>query len=143
MSPSPSKETLAAAVAAYIKCALWSTTASLPEDPEANNPPPLDSWASSDDIDPATLDTMRQECTVFLKAHAAQIDAAALRTERDRFTHAACEFWLTRNRHGAGFWDTRELWQGYATDLAAAAHATGERNLYVGDDRFIYQYPTP
>ena len=46
------------------------------------------------------------------------------------------DFWLTRNRHGAGFWD-RGL--GDVGDrLTKAAHAFGESDLYVGDDGNLY-----
>ena len=52
---------------------------------------------------------------------------------------AGIDFWLTRNGHGAGFWDrglgevgdqlTKKCdWQG----------KFGERNLYIGDDGKIY-----
>jgi hypothetical protein len=46
------------------------------------------------------------------------------------------DFWLTRNGHGAGFWD-----RGYGEagkKLTDIAHSYGEVNLYVGDDDLIY-----
>ena len=46
------------------------------------------------------------------------------------------DFWPTRNRHGAGFWD-----RGYGDiggALTRAAHSFGEFSLYVGDDGLIY-----
>ena len=46
------------------------------------------------------------------------------------------DFWLTRNRHGAGFWDRGLEFVGI--NLTDAAHAWGEFNLYVGDDGLIY-----
>jgi hypothetical protein len=46
------------------------------------------------------------------------------------------DFWLTRNRHGAGFWD-RGLGD-LGDKLTAAAHTYGESNLYVGDDGQVY-----
>lgn len=42
------------------------------------------------------------------------------------------DFWLTRNGHGAGFWD-----RGYGDSgdkLTAAAKAFGSQDIYVGDD---------
>lgn len=49
---------------------------------------------------------------------------------------AGHDFWLTRNGHGAGFWD-RDL--GSVGDaLTAAAHVWGPIDLYVGDDNLIY-----
>jgi hypothetical protein len=46
------------------------------------------------------------------------------------------DFWLTRNRHGAGFWD-RGLGP-LGKHLSDAAKTYGERSLYVGDDGLIY-----
>jgi hypothetical protein len=49
---------------------------------------------------------------------------------------AGHDFWLTRNGHGAGFWD-RGL--GDVGDrLTDAAHVYGSVDLYVGDDGLIY-----
>jgi hypothetical protein len=49
---------------------------------------------------------------------------------------AGIDYWLTRNGHGAGFWD-RDL--GDVGDrLTAAAEADGMVDLYVGDDGRIY-----
>jgi hypothetical protein len=47
--------------------------------------------------------------------------------------HVAHDFWLTRNRHGAGFWDG-DYPEPLATKLTDLAHSFGEQNLYVGDD---------
>lgn len=58
------------------------------------------------------------------------------------------DLWLTRNRHGAGFWD--RFYGGANGDanrepiaigkrLTDSAHAFGEADLYVGDDGNIYQ----
>ena len=49
---------------------------------------------------------------------------------------AGYDFWLTRNHHGAGFWD-RGL-DGVGRALTDAAHVYGEVNLYVGDNGRIY-----
>lgn len=45
------------------------------------------------------------------------------------------DFWLTRQHHGAGFWD-RGLPAGEA--LTNAAQTYGEKYLYVGDDGLFY-----
>ncbi len=49
----------------------------------------------------------------------------------------AHDFWLTRNRHGAGFWDG-DYSEPAGSILTAIAHAFGECNLYLGDDGLIY-----
>lgn len=47
------------------------------------------------------------------------------------------DFWLTRNHHGAGFWD-RGYPDAIGNALTEAAHKAGERDLYVGDDGMVY-----
>jgi len=50
---------------------------------------------------------------------------------------AGHDFWLTRNGHGAGFWDGD--WQEPAgAELSKASKAFGEINLYVSDDGKLY-----
>lgn len=50
---------------------------------------------------------------------------------------AGHDFWLTRNRHGAGFWD-RDYLEPIARRLTAASHKFGEIWAYVGDDDYIH-----
>jgi hypothetical protein len=45
------------------------------------------------------------------------------------------DFWLTRNRHGAGFWDGD--WERGA-ELTKAAHTFGGIDLFVGDDGRVH-----
>ena len=50
------------------------------------------------------------------------------------------DFWLTRNGHGAGFWD-----RGYGDageELSELAKEFGEANIYMGDDNMIYTEST-
>lgn len=54
--------------------------------------------------------------------------------------YAASDFHLTRNHHGAGFWDGG--WEAEAgRTLTEASHVYGESELMVGDDGLIYHYP--
>jgi len=106
----------------YIICALWSST-----DDEGR---PLDDNYSFEDIAPETLDAMRTDCELF-KAKADGLYSIA---EESRAAH---DFWLTRNGHGAGFWDGD--WQEpEASQLTALSKEFGEVNLYIGDDGMIY-----
>ncbi len=52
------------------------------------------------------------------------------------FAKAGHDFWLTRERHGAGFWD--EGLGSIGDRLTEAAHAYGSFDLYVGDDGMIH-----
>lgn len=112
---------------AYIECTLWSST------DDANVP--LGSNYGVDDLTSGALTTMVEDCQQFQNANAEVLEqwyAVGETTER-----AGHDFWLTRNRHGAGFWDrwsnggVEERLGRRLTDLA---HNYGEANLYVNDD---------
>jgi hypothetical protein len=108
----------------YIECAIWASTDADGE--------PLDAELSEE-----TRATMARECAVFESKNRALLDQANEEGQSDEYL--GHDFWLTRNHHGAGFWD-RGLSIGDA--LTAAAHAAGERYLYIGDDGEIHQFPS-
>jgi hypothetical protein len=113
-------------VAAYITCALWSST----DNSDDSGGEPLDKNYSEDDIAPETLKAMRADCDAFYVANSADLSRVA---DDSRAGH---DFWLTRNGHGAGFWD-RGL--GALGDrLTKASKTFGGVDLYVGDDGKIY-----
>jgi len=89
------------------------------------------------DLAPETLSRMLQDCTDFNLRADAWLGKAYLHDDMSYDMHrAGVDFWLTRNHHGAGFWD-RDL--GVAGDkLTEIAHSFGEVALYVGDDGLIY-----
>lgn len=114
---------LDAMVEAYLDCALWSSTDF--GDEEGNDPRPLDEDHGADDITDDTRREAAEDCSAFAADNAA--DLASM----DPY-QAGHDFWLTRNHHGAGFWD-RGL--GEAGDrLTKAAHVYGSVDLYVTDD---------
>lgn len=113
---------------------LWSET-----DDEGT---PLDTlgFAASDEL-VARLDG---EVTRFFEAAEAMgFDAVEHRAmmiyhdQGDEWGHAAHDFILTRNRHGAGFWDGdwHEPWGDKLTKLA---ESFGQLECYIGDDELIY-----
>jgi hypothetical protein len=117
------------ALAGYAECAVW-TGHDWSSEPETGNPTPLDDAGYSvDDIADEALASMRSDVAAFLADNAD--DIAGL--DPGQVGH---DFWLTRNRHGTGFWD-RGL-DAVGTRLTDAAHAYGETNLYVGDDGKLY-----
>lgn len=106
---------------AYIETALWSST-----DDDGN---PLDDDYGIDDIDQATLQAMIDDCKAFQADHADDIG--------QNYKQAGHDFWLTRNRHGAGFWDGD--WEDQAGKrLTQASHTYGSFDMYIGDDGMIY-----
>lgn len=107
---------------AYIECALWSSTS----DGEF-----LDSIYGIEDIHPDTIKKMESDVNDFLEK-IQEIDTSDW--SEDQLGH---DFWLTRNSHGAGFWD-RGLENG--DELTEIAKQFREVELYVGDDNLIHQY---
>jgi len=97
---------------AYVACALWSST--------DDNGEPLDLY-SVDDIDPKTLEVMRADCKDFVEANSELLDGL----DAEQCGH---DFWLTRNGHGAGFWD-RGLGK-VGDELTAACKPYGSFDLY-------------
>lgn len=108
-------------VKAYVECALWSST---DEDGESLDVHGIDSVA------PSALVSMADDCRDFMTANAADLADADP-------AQAGHDFWLTRNRHGAGFWDG-DYPSAIGQRLTKAAHVYGSADLYVGDDGLIY-----
>lgn len=107
----------------YISCAIWSSN--------DENEIPLDENYDVSDIDEDTLMEMREECVDFYNANKEELK----KTGCDDMSQHGHDFWLTRNGHGAGFWD-----RGYrnGTKLSDAAKVYGSFDLYVGDDGMVY-----
>lgn len=101
---------------AYVETALWCGL----EESER-------SGAELNLIAPASMARMIEDCVHFQGSCFDWIspDLAA----------AGHDFFLTRNRHGAGFWEGG--W-GHGGELTKLSHAWGEATLYRGDDDRIY-----
>ena len=57
----------------------------------------------------------------------------------DNVTQAGHDFWLTRNGHGAGFWDRPEIYGKISAELlTAACKGYGQFDIYLGDDGLVY-----
>jgi len=117
---------------AYIEAALWSST--------DDDGKPLDSLDA--ELAPQTIAKMESDCAQF------QLENAELLAEDHRTSARAAygctvaesaghDFWLTRNGHGAGFWDG-DWEEPAATKLTEASKQFGEIYLYIGDDGLIY-----
>ena len=112
----------------YMETALWS---SIDMDEDAT---PLDANHDVQDIAGESHDAMLRDVADFLSGLPTVDLAAALDAlGAEGIGH---DFWLTRNRHGAGFWDRGLGELGHR--LTAAAHAYGSCDLYVGDDGKVY-----
>lgn len=118
-------------VEAYATAALWSSTG---DDGE-----PLDATKYTEDIAERTYQEMVEDCKDFIESNASDLrDYANLQGNKQHSAEelAGHDFWLTRNRHGAGFWD-RGLGE-LGKRLTEAAKVYGGVDLYVGDDGKVY-----
>jgi hypothetical protein len=117
-------------VRAYIECALWSST----DDAGV----PLDNVKYADtELAEETKARFLADCERF------QTDYIRVLNEHDYASgdfseqQIAHDFWLTRNGHGAGFWDG-DYPEALGDALTALAKTYGECDLYIGDDGKIY-----
>lgn len=122
---------------AYIEAALWAET----DNTTDAGGRPFDVNYSMADLAPELFARMLADCAEFQAAHA-EIIVEASRTrpnhpQRTAAEFAGHDFWLTRNGHGAGFWDG-DWTEPAASLLTAAAEKFGEMDLYIGDDGLIY-----
>ena len=114
---------------AYVEAALW-TFEGEEDRPVFNNEDGSRIISMINDIHPDTLATMRRDCEQFYAENRADLEARS----------ASCgghDFWLTRNGHGAGFWDG-DWPKGAGDRLTEACKKFGEFDLYLGDDGMIY-----
>lgn len=111
-------------LASYIRTALWSTSDEYGE--------PLDASCTPDDLSPETLSQMEKDCEDF-RDQASHV-IASLEHPLSQIAH---DFWLTRNRHGAGFWDS-DYPEPQAKQLTEIARGFGSFDLFVGEDGNIH-----
>jgi hypothetical protein len=123
---------------AYIATALWSTH----DESDESGGEPFDSNYDASDLAPETLASIERDCLAFFVA-CDQIMTDAIETGRvkfgpdfDAWGRAGHDFWLTRNGHGAGFWDG-DWPEPFATQLTDASKNFGEIDLYLDDSGAI------
>lgn len=107
----------------YLECALWSSTA---QDAAGNEIEGLCEYDPSE----ACARSMRADCASFCASHAGLLHLACA-FPGYRMSSAGHDFWLTRNRHGAGFWN-RGLGD-VGLRLTGAARVYGGVDVYLSD----------
>lgn len=129
----------------YVECALWSSSAGIEWDEEKQDFVEASEDDTSfeshnfdvDDIDDASLEAMAKDCADFEEANGRLLEIASRQSGRTLRDHGH-DFWLTRNGHGAGFWD-RGYRLGLGDALTEAAQAYGSSDLYYGDDGKVHE----
>jgi hypothetical protein len=118
---------IATAVAAYVKTALWATTA---HDEDGDVDENLDTLGYTiDDLTPAALADVEADVEGFVVSCWADVRDL----DPEQVGH---DLLLTRDGHGAGFWD-RGLGE-RGDRLTAMAKPYGDSNFHVGDDGKIH-----
>lgn len=109
---------------AYIECLMWSETDECRED----GGDPIDQNYDVCDLAPCALEEIVKDCVAFQEEN---WDLIA-----HDLTQAGHDFCLTRNGHGAGFWDGK--WGDVGDELTDRSKPYGTMGLYVGDDGLVY-----
>jgi hypothetical protein len=111
----------------YLECALWASN-----DEHGNA---LDDVYTTGDISDETKQSASEACGDFVR----QCVEGGIHLDMHYPGNAGGvghDLFLTRNRHGAGFWD-RGLGE-VGDELTEIAHIMGGSDFYVGDDGQVY-----
>ncbi len=114
--------------AAFIECLYFADTGE-PDQP-----------ANDANISPETMLDIEADCRSFWRRFGCYVDAADCdrgNGEWSKASQAGHDFYLTRNGHGAGFWDG-DWSKPYADMLTDGAEAYGPFDIGQGEDGLIY-----
>lgn len=121
-------------LASYITTALWSSN----DESDDRGGEPMDKHYNAEHLTEEARSAMRKDCEKFCALYGHLFVG--------RESDAGHDLWLTRNNHGAGFWDG-DWSEKVGEELTRASKAFGEAYLFVGDDKRIhhesYKSPAP
>ena len=112
---------------AFIDCLLWSEC-DYTEDGEFGE----NFEGCEDELSEETLEEIEKDCRGFFDENYEEI--------KDNLEQAGHDFCLTRNEHGAGFWDSGNMYYEDPDTLTENAKSYGNLGLYRGDDEKIYHH---
>ena len=118
----------AAFLAGYVEALLWSSSDTTADGEYVN----LDDF----ELSTAGADECRADCLDFFTANRADL-ATAADCDGYSWAHAGHDFALTRNGHGAGYWDG-DLPDELGDRLTKASKEAGEVWPYIGDEGEVY-----
>ena len=107
------------ALQSYLTTALWSTN----DESDDTGGEPLDQRFGIDKITARVKAKAADDIEAFFRANQSDVE----HYDQEQVAH---DFWLTRNGHGAGFWDG-DYPKDVGERLTDSAHKFGEVNLYV------------
>lgn len=110
---------------AYLEAALWIT--------QDDNGGPLEDKYGVADIAPESLKAIVDDCKAFQEDNQSLLIDRHLTRRVCPLSQAGLDFFLTRNGHGAGFWDG--AWKDdVGKILTRSAKVYGSQDVYIGDD---------
>lgn len=103
---------------AYVECALWA------DEPEGYEGQVMSDFALSE---------AWEDCQQFMNTFYEELK------ETKNYSQAGHDLWLTRNGHGAGFWDrSDDVWPKDMRDrMTEYARKLGECYVYISDDNEV------
>lgn len=134
-APILSDDDMDAAVRHYLVTALWSSP-NPDHDTDDTVSEMLDGDYDTDDVADDARAQAREDVAAFVALAGREDVAAFLAAFGGDAEQLGHDLWLTRNGHGAGFWD-RGLGE-LGDRLTAHAHTFGGVDLYPGDDGQIH-----
>lgn len=118
----------------YVIAMLWSTT----DESRDDGGDPLDSKYFPHDLTPEFMQKCHADCVAFAdrgRQWLTESNLVGVRAGSSLEAMAGHDFWLTRNGHGAGFWDGDWLSdKGSEAPLSDLAREFGDVNPYVTND---------
>ncbi len=114
-------------IKAFFACALWATN----DNADPSGGEPLENNFSESDFDPMTKAKLTIDCQLFM-------DAQSVNITDHPAEDAGHDFFLSRNGHGAGFFEHEHGTKEQGNALQEAARSFGEASIYVGDDGKLY-----
>lgn len=98
-------------------------------------------FTEAETFDLSELPPMSMEMTVLVLRECGDFVAKMSKDiweDESKLIMAGHDFWLTRNGHGAGFWDG-DWEEPYASHMDKISKLAGEAEVYIGDDGLLYQ----
>lgn len=128
--PALDKEDLEMFVGGYISAILFAESAILlgGEDGEEIVEDDLSGYSLS----PEAMDIVKKDCADFLENNMKNLYCALYEAPGYNYGSAGHDFWLTRQGHGAGFWD-RGLGS-WGDVLSKSARSFGERHVFIDEN---------
>ena len=135
------RDTLIPFTRAYIAAMFFTTT----DNSDDSGGDPLDDNYSIEDIDSETLASIIEDCAKFVEVNSKHFEDADDEQCSDGVwtaeQSAGLDYWMTRNGHGTGFWESSRQ-EKYGKENAQAMDEYSKKSsgidIYVGDDGKLY-----